>query len=89
MIGSRYTTTQVRKLCSYLQSCNGVEYYEHPFGGDEVTVIAIATINYNRVAYQTSFYDPFNPTDTEYVLEEGLLAYRNNITDLMADSDDY
>jgi len=79
MIGSRYTTTQVRKLCSYLQSCNGVE----------VTVIAIATINYNRVAYQTSFYDPFNPTDTEYVLEEGLLAYRNNITDLMADSDDY
>ena len=62
----KYRVQNILDVATPLIEVDGVKYYEHPHWGDEVPVIAI----YKDVAFLTSFFDPFNSTDTEYVKEE-------------------
>lgn len=79
---NKYSPVQIEKLCTYLQSVGDVDYYEHPYGGDEVPVIAILEIHGERIAYQTEYFDPFNEIDTGYVIEEGYEAYTLHTSDI-------
>ena len=53
---------------------HGIKFYEHPIYGDEASVIAVLS----GVAWDTGFYDPWNPTDQSYIEEQaqqlGLIA---------------
>lgn len=88
-MATKYNPHQIAKECSFLQSHGNVTYYEHPYGGDEVPVIAMTTIQGERIAFQTSFYDPFNDTDTDMVMEEGEEAYILHTSDITDEEGDY
>ena len=53
---TKYNPHQLAKVgCTFLGSHGNVTYYEHPYGGDEVPVIAMTTIQGERIAYHTTF----------------------------------
>lgn len=82
-MATKYSVVQVEKLCTQVGECCDVVYYEHPYGGDEVPVIAVGYIKGELIAFQTTFYDPWESiTDTEYVCEEGEEAYHEHTSDL-------
>ena len=85
----KYSPVQIERLCNRIDECLDVVYYEHPYGGDEVPVIAVAEVKGERIAFMTTFYDPFNPTDTRYVLEEGEDAYHEHTSDITDEQGEY
>ena len=87
---TKYNPHQIAKVeCTFLGSHGNVTYYEHPYGGDEVPVIAMTTIQGERIAYHTTFYDPFNDVDTKMVMEEGEEAYLLHTSDITDEEGDY
>ena len=89
----QYSHTQIEELCTKLYTLEvkgegTIDIYEHPYGGDEETVIAVTSIKGERVAFMTSFYDP-NDDDFEMIIGEGVEAIELEVSDIRKEEGDY